>query len=141
MFRGQPPLPVIACSRRRLIRASLELGAGLLWRLLRATTGRAPRWLVSAADMAAVLDSDLVVDLSGDMLTEDSGPHVAYSHFIPLLRAVVLGRPFFICVQSIGPFRLTRPLARFLLNRAAAITPGATRRLGPRGPSGAIPMS
>ena len=67
-------------------------------------------------------NADLLVDLSGDMLTEDYGPHVAFSHYLPMLRAISLGRPYMICAQSIGPFSLTRPLARFVLNRARAIT-------------------
>ena len=116
------PSTVVFCSRRRLIRASLELCAALLWRLLRAAGGRELPALLPGAAMAATRRATLVIDLSGDMLTESSGAHVAYSHFIPLLRAVILGTPFLLCAQSIGPFRLTRPLARFLLRRAAGIT-------------------
>lgn len=116
------PTPLVPCSRRKLIRATCELLAGLLWRAARAVSGQDLPALLPGAAMKATRRADLVIDLSGDMLTESSGPHVAYSHFIPLLRALVLGRPYLLCAQSIGPFRLTRPLARFLLRRAAAIT-------------------
>lgn len=110
------PTPVIGCNRRKLITATLDLARGILWRVFGGD------WLLSPA-MKLVRQADLVVDLSGDMLTEDYGPHVAYSHYIPILRALILGRPYFLCAQSIGPFKLTRPLARFILNHAAAITP------------------
>ena len=116
------PTPVVPCSRRQLIRATLELGGALLWRLLNCATGRDLPGLLQGAAMAETERADLVIDLSGDMLTESSGPHVAYSHFIPLLRALILGTPYLLCAQSIGPFSLTKPLARFLLARATGIT-------------------
>ena len=109
------PIPVEYCNRRRLILATLDLARGVLWRV----AGK--EWLLSAG-LKRTRDADLVIDLSGDMLTDDYGPHVAYSHYIPLLRAIIVGKPFFICAQSIGPFTLTRLLARFILQRAAAIT-------------------
>jgi colanic acid/amylovoran biosynthesis protein len=56
------------------------------------------------------------------MLTDDYGPHVAYSHYIPIINALLLGRPVVICAQSIGPFRWTGWMARQLFGRAAAIT-------------------
>jgi colanic acid/amylovoran biosynthesis protein len=114
------PVPVARCNRRQLVRATLDLMRAALWRLLRRRQIRAD-WLLSPV-LRLVRDSDLIIDLSGDMLTEDYGPHVAYSHFVPLLRALLLGRPYFVCAQSIGPFRITRPLARVLLDGAAAIT-------------------
>jgi polysaccharide pyruvyl transferase WcaK-like protein len=78
--------------------------------------------LVNNPELTAIRDTDLVVDLSGDMLTEDYGPHVAYSHFLPILTALAMGRPVMLCAQSIGPFKLTRGLARFILNRVSLIT-------------------
>lgn len=96
------PTPVRFDDRRRLIRGSLGLLAGDLQRRFAA--------------------ADLVIDLSGDMLTEDYGPHVAWSHFLPLLRAQRTKTPYFICAQSIGPFRYTLPVARHVLSGAAAVT-------------------
>ena len=115
------PTIVEYCNRRRLLRASGDLVLAMVWRALQALGLKTAGWLLSPV-MRRVRDADLVVDLSGDMLTESSGPHVAYSHFIPILRALVLGRPYYLCAQSIGPFSLTRPLATFLLKRARAIT-------------------
>lgn len=113
------PIRVARCNRRNLIAATLDLVLAMLWRLI--PWRIKPSWLLSAP-MRLVSESDLVVDLSGDMLTDDYGPHVAYSHYIPLLRAMVLGRPYLLCGQSIGPFKMTRPLARLVLRNAAEIT-------------------
>ena len=113
------PTKVVTCSRRQLIRASFELLAALLWRTLHATTGRDHSALLIGETLRETRHADLVVDLSGDMLTESSGPHVAYSHFIPLLRALFVGTPYLLCAQSIGPFKLTRP------PRALPVAPGS----------------
>jgi len=113
------PLTVVSCDRRKLIRSSLAIAIAAF----RRTYSSSPYPSKSSNDyMGHTATSDVVIDLSGDMLTEDYGPHVAYSHYLPILRALALGKPYFICAQSIGPFSLTKPLARFLLNRAAAIT-------------------
>lgn len=112
---------VIICSRRRLIWASFQLLRAAFWRFFK-HFGANFKWLIPETELQEYLHSDLIVDLSGDMLTEDYGPHVAYSHFIPLLLAIILQRRFAICAQSIGPFKLTKLLARIILKRAAFIT-------------------
>ena len=109
---------VVPSNRRKLIRASWQLVRLGLWRL----TGRRFSWLVGDRNLEPFRRADLVVDLSGDMLTEDYGPHVAYSHFIPLIKALLLERPLVVLAQSIGPFRFTRPLAKAILRRADLIT-------------------
>ena len=114
------PVPVRRCNRRNLLAATLDLLRAALWRLLFRRSQRTNGLL--SESLRLVRDSDLVIDLSGDMLTDEYGPHVAYSHYIPLLRAVILGRPYFVCAQSLGPFTWTRPLARWLLRRAADVT-------------------
>jgi colanic acid/amylovoran biosynthesis protein len=113
---------LVVCSRRRLIWASLQLLRTALWGFINRTTGVKPNWLIPERELQEYLEADLVVDLSGDMLTEDYGPHVAYSHYLPILFAIMLRRPFVVCAQSIGPFRWTRFLARFILNRAEFVT-------------------
>lgn len=109
---------IVPSSRRRLVLASWRLALAVMWRL----TGRRLRFLVGDAESQAFIDTDLVVDLSGDMITEDYGPHLTLSHSLPLLMARALGRPTFVCAQSIGPFKWTRPLARFVLNGVDQIT-------------------
>lgn len=106
------PMPLAQCDRRNILAATFSvLAAAFGWRSRDAHSA-----------MATTRSSDAVIDLSGDMLTEDYGPHVAWSHYLPILRALVQRRPYFICAQSIGPFHWTRAIARFLLNRAQAVT-------------------
>ncbi len=64
----------------------------------------------------------IVVDLSGDMLTEDYGLGVGISHFVPLVQAQLLGTPVVVCAQSVGPFKRLRPLARAVLSRCHLVT-------------------
>lgn len=89
--------------------------------------GRAPkpiqkRLTRSTSELGSIVRSDLVIDLSGDMLTESHGIKLAVSHFGPLLTAHLLGVPYFVCAQSIGPFSRLRRVAKYLLNRAVLIT-------------------
>jgi colanic acid/amylovoran biosynthesis protein len=112
---------LIICSRRRLIWASLQIIRCMLWRFFN-SVGLNLSFIIPERELQEYLNSALIVDLSGDMLTEDYGPHVAYSHFIPLLISLILKRPYIACAQSIGPFKLTKFLARYLLNRASLIS-------------------
>lgn len=109
---------VVRSNRRQLIRATWQLVRLGVWRF----TGRRFQRLIGDKNLYSFRSADLIVDLSGDMLTEDYGPHVAYSHFVPLLTALLLGRPLVVMAQSIGPFRLTRPLAKAVLRNATLIT-------------------
>lgn len=113
---------VVPSSRRRLVRATWLLLRLAAWALLGRPQGRAKRLLLPDDEADWFAKANLVVDLSGDMLTEDYGPHVTYSHFLPLATAVFSGTPYAIVAQSIGPFRLMRVPARWLLRRAALIT-------------------
>lgn len=115
-------IEIVPCHRRRLIFAGFQLVRASTWRILKAVTGYSANWLIPDVELQATQEADVVVDLSGDMLTDDYGPHVAWSHYIPILHALILGRPVFICAQSIGPFRWTGWIAKRLFNRAAVIT-------------------
>jgi colanic acid/amylovoran biosynthesis protein len=116
------PLAVARCNRRRLIWGSFLLLRAWLWGRLHPWLGSAVQSLIANEELRATRDADLVIDLSGDMLTEDYGPHVAYSHFLPILIAGAMRRPYMLCAQSIGPFRYTKPLARRVLRGAALVT-------------------
>ncbi len=113
---------VVQCQRRRLVVAAFQVVRAALWRLLKRAMGVDARWLIPEPELQAYRDASLVVDLSGDMLTDDYGPHVALSHYMPLLNALLLGKPLFICAQSVGPFGPTRLLARWIFGRAQAVT-------------------
>ena len=67
---------------------------------------------------------ELVVDLSGDTFSDDASPAYTIIHSVSLLLAVIVGKPYVLCSQTLGPFhyRLTRRLAKFLIDRAAAVT-------------------
>ncbi len=117
------PVEVEKTHRRNLILSTLLLMHACICRLLRPLLGRKcfERMLLSE-ELRIISRSNLVVDLSGDMLTEDYGLHVAYSHYLPLLLAWAIGVPYMICAQSIGKFKFSRWLALLLLNHAAKVT-------------------
>ena len=75
-----------------------------------------------SSELGAIIRSDLVIDLSGDMLTEAHGLRIGLSHFGPLITSRLLNRRFVILAQSIGPFHKLRRLARYLLKSAVWVT-------------------
>ena len=113
---------VIGSTRRRLITATWQIGRLLVWRALAPLLGTAANIIVPDRDIRTFREADLVIDLSGDMLTDDYGPHVAYSHFLPLVMALLCKTPIAIVAQSIGPFGFSRPMAKAVLSRAAIVT-------------------
>lgn len=115
------PVPVTKSSRRRLIWATFKLMLLVVWSYLR-KRGINLGFLVADTELQGFIRSDLVVDLSGDMQTEDYGVHVAYSHYLPLLKALAADKPLILCAQSIGPFKWTTPIARYIFNHAYAVT-------------------
>ncbi|TGL35151.1 hypothetical protein EHQ52_11785 [Leptospira koniambonensis] len=113
---------VVFSQRRKLIRASIQLFLAFIYSLLPKSAQSKFDFLILSDEGKAILSSDLVIDLSGDMLTEDYGPHVAYSHFIPILMSIFLGKKVFLCAQSIGPFKLTTFLAKYIFTKVSQIT-------------------
>ncbi len=111
------PMRVVKSRRRNLPLATLH------WAILESlhALGVPLKRYAINAEIDAMARADLVVDLSGDMLTEDYGALVGYSHFLPLLQAQALGRPLFVCAQSVGPFRRLAPMARRIFRRARLI--------------------
>lgn len=112
---------VTGSSRRRLIWGTLLLLRALAWASCKRRLGVELPVLLDD-ELRQMAEADLVVDLSGDMLTEDYGVHVAYSHYLPILTSMALGKKVALCAQSIGPFRWTRALARRILNGADLVT-------------------
>ncbi len=113
------PTKVIMSNRRRaayLVLYSVVLPLHL------ATGRRFGRWLLCTDELRQTEQADFVVDLSGDMLTEDAGLAVGFSHMVPLLISYSVKTPYSLCAQSIGPFVRLKWLARFLLRRASFIT-------------------
>ena len=112
---------VCLTNRRRPIAAFVLLARAWLWRVLRGL-GIDSSALVGAAELEEYRRADVVVDLSGDTLTEDYGVACFISHLLPILTCIALKRPVVICAQTIGPLGITRPLGRFALNRVSLVT-------------------
>lgn len=108
---------VVKSTRRNLILGTIHLILAKLYKL----TGWS-LFIGKSEELRIFADSDIIIDLSGDTLTEDYGPHVTYSHFLPILLGLAFGKPVFVCAQSIGPFKLTTEFAKYVLNKTSAIT-------------------
>jgi len=70
------------------------------------------------------IDCDIIIDLGGDTFSDDVSSIYTLAHCFSLLPAIILGKEYIICSQSIGKFKttITKKLARFILNRAKLIT-------------------
>lgn len=71
----------------------------------------------------AYSDSDMIIDLGGDTLSDDVSLIYTLAHCYSLLLAVILDKDYILCSQSIGKFKtiFTRLLAKFVLKRARLI--------------------
>lgn len=111
----------IRCSRRKVRRAAAMIARALCWNVVRR---------LSRKDVSGVLDeelkayrgSDVVVDLSGDGLTEEYGLKCLFSHMVPIVLARLLARPVFVCAQTIGPLYKSCPISRTILSKVDAIS-------------------
>lgn len=108
------PVKVVKSGRRNLPLAMVHLALLAIRRAL--GIGRGRYRLDDEIDQ--ISQAHVVIDLSGDMLTEDYGPLVGWSHFLPLLYAIANSRKIAVCAQSIGPFRHLAPIARFAFSRS-----------------------
>lgn len=109
-------------SRRRPFTALTLLVRAWLWRILSSMLRIDLKALIGSAELQEYARADVVVDLSGDTLTNDYGVASTVSHLVPILTAIALRRPVVVCAQSIGPLSAARPLARFALNRVSVVT-------------------
>lgn len=71
-----------------------------------------------------VREADLVIDLSGDSISSDYNWIANLTVILPLLLARMIGKPYYLCAQSIGPFGKSRidRLTISTLKAAALIT-------------------
>ena len=121
--RNNPGVPIVgrnhSHTRLSVVLASARLLVeAIAWRL----ANRAPGHPILQAyhDPRTVM----VVDLSGDTFSDSASPAYTLIHSVSLLLAIIMGKPYVICSQSVGPFRtpVTRALAKFLLDHAEAVT-------------------
>ncbi len=110
------PRCVIKCNRRNLVYSAVQLFCAKTWKHTRCSL------LLFDQEMRSYRDADLIVDLSGDMLTEDYGFHVALSHYFPILLAKAMGKKVALCAQSVGPFKWTSKIAFYILNHAGFVS-------------------
>ena len=135
-----PDTRLFRSSRRQPLLALTLLLRAFLWRLFKHGLRIYLPKLLHHPELLKFQQADLVVDLSGDTLTEDYGLQCFMSHLVPILIGIFLDRPVFLCAQTLGPYRLTKPFARFVLNRVAMIsvreelTLNDLRELGIRNP-------
>ena len=136
-----PDYELLAASRRKPAMALLHLLRAALWRLAKRLGDVDLRWLRKPAELHALAEAELLVDLSGDTLSEDYGVRCVLSHLFPIVTALLLERPVVLLAQTIGPFRLTLPIAKRVLDRVTLITAREeqsfdyVRALGVAGPS------
>ncbi|MEX1014586.1 MAG: polysaccharide pyruvyl transferase family protein [Candidatus Paceibacterota bacterium] len=112
---------IIKSSRRNLIFSTIQVLRAKIHESLEGF-GISSHFLINNDELINFQQADLVVDLSGDTITEDYGPHVTYSHLLPILLAIAFKKPIFICAQSIGPFSITKYFSRYILNKTTYIT-------------------
>lgn len=73
-------------------------------------------------ELSQFMRASLIVDTSGDMLTEDYGVIVAVSHLFPLVFSVLLGKKLVILAQSVGPFNYLKSLFIKVFSKAVVVT-------------------
>lgn len=105
-------------------RHSLHLGIWALYTALRALLWRLTHLnIFLGKELKEILHSDVIVDQGGDTFSDDSGIIYTVAHSYSLLLAWILGKPYIICSQTVGPFKnpITRLLSKLLLRGALAI--------------------
>ena len=109
--------------RRHLLQIGWDFIRSYTWFVLMRILHRDVKFLVKGRLLEEYRKTDLLIDLSGDAISDDYGMLVTLSIFAELLTATLLGKTIIIFPQSIGPFKniLTRKLARLVFNKTKAI--------------------
>jgi colanic acid/amylovoran biosynthesis protein len=113
--------PLIRCSRRRPGKVAALLLRSICWRLTQGLFRKDVPALLND-ELQAYRSSDLIVDLSGDGLTEEYGARCIISHLVPIVLGKLLRKPVFVCAQTIGPLHKTRSICRWILSKADSIS-------------------
>lgn len=82
------------------------------------------RVLIGNRKLREYTDADIIIHLGADLYSDNSGGRAVMEHSKDIMCALLLSKPVVIWAESIGPFRtrLTKPVARFVLNRVSLIT-------------------
>jgi len=95
-----------------------------LWRFLKDIIGLDLKWLISGNKFAELLQSDIVLDFSGDTYGDMAHLTHMVKHSVDLLTFLNLKKPVYIFAQSPGPFStfLRKQLAKLVLSRVTLIS-------------------
>jgi colanic acid/amylovoran biosynthesis protein len=115
-----PDVPVVACSRRSPTIFLLAALASLL-RCIESMGCPFPSRCILSPELRQYRCADLIVDISGDAISENYGFLVGLSHLMPLLIGLMLGKPMLVCGQSLGPFHYLSHLAKYVLKRTSIV--------------------
>jgi colanic acid/amylovoran biosynthesis protein len=109
--------------REHPLKRGLRVFRSGLWFLLRRYLGLNVKPLIDERLLREYVETDVIVDISGDSFSDDYGTLQSISVCSSLLPAIFLGKPVCIYPQSIGPFKskLTRLIAHFTLNKVKFI--------------------
>lgn len=78
--------------------------------------------LLGTEEIQEYTNSDIIVDISGDSISEVTGFRGTVYHFLHIWMALTLNKPTVVYAQSVGPFKLTKHIAKNLLNKVDLIT-------------------
>lgn len=78
--------------------------------------------LLCMEEIHRYIKSDLVLDISGDSISEVTGFRGTIYHFLHLWISLKLNKLTIIYAQSVGPFKFTKPFAKYLLNKVDLVT-------------------
>lgn len=78
--------------------------------------------LIDSEGIRDYAESDIVLDISGDSISEVTGLYGTIYHLLHVWLAITMGKPTIIYAQSVGPFRYTKSLAKSMLNKVDLIT-------------------
>ena len=95
-----------------------------LWNFLKDKVGLDLKWLVSGKKFEELLQSDIILDFSGDTYGDMAHLTHLVKHSLDLLTFLNLNKPVYIFAQSPGPFStfFRKQLARLVLERVTLIT-------------------
>jgi colanic acid/amylovoran biosynthesis protein len=111
----------LRCSRRLPLKVASMIIRALCWRGLHQIFRKAPSWLLNK-ELKAYINSDIVIDLSGDGLTEEYGVKCILAHLVPIVIGEILGKPVFVCAQTIGPLNKTLGICKWVLKKASWVS-------------------
>jgi colanic acid/amylovoran biosynthesis protein len=78
--------------------------------------------LIDQKELQEYVQAEIILHVSGDGFGEVYSVPAAISQYCVVLLGILLNKPVVIYAQSLGPFKITKFLARSILNKVALIT-------------------